>query len=209
VGPRNDGFVNAVHEAKGLAREFLLGMGSRWAHVVAVGQTVERFAEVSGSVNEDLVCAAWLHDLGYAPELLETGMHALDGAKALERVNMRPLVVGLVAYHTGAVFEAAERGLSAELATVPVPDQDSLDMLTLVDLSISPTGRPITEADRIAEILARYDRGHPVSRAVSNSKEDLLASCGRARRMLGLPDDWPIAAGERVGDAEPHRRMQF
>ena len=31
----------------------------------------------------DWRCAAWLHDVGYAPSLVETGLHALDGARFL------------------------------------------------------------------------------------------------------------------------------
>jgi hypothetical protein len=203
------GSVLAADEAKVLAREFLLGMGTRWSHVAAVGQEAERLADESERVGEDLVCAAWLHDLGYAPEFFDTGMHALDGARALVRLDLPPSVVALVAHHTGAEFEAAERGLTKELSSLPVPDRDSLDILTLVDLSISPTGQPMSVSARIAEILDRYERGHPVARAVGRSKDYLLASCDRARVALDLSDDWPFVSGKGMGDAKAHRGVQL
>ena len=62
--------------------------------------------------NDDpVVAAAWLHDVGYSPALQDTGLHALDGAVFLAGRGVEPLVVSLVAFHTGAEFEAEERGL--------------------------------------------------------------------------------------------------
>ena len=40
------------------------------------------------SLTDDLVAAAWLHDIGYAPELVETGFHPLDGARYLRREGL-------------------------------------------------------------------------------------------------------------------------
>jgi hypothetical protein len=52
-----------------------------------------------------LVAAACLHDLGYAPALIETGFHGLDGARHLRALGYERLA-GLVAYHSGARGEA-------------------------------------------------------------------------------------------------------
>lgn len=104
----------SVTKSRELAREFVQGMGSRWSHVVAVGQATEQLAEGSDLVTEDLVSAAWLHDVGYSPDLVDTGMHAIDGALALRRLDVPTAVVALVAHHTGARFEAEERGLLSE-----------------------------------------------------------------------------------------------
>ena len=64
-----------------------------------------------------LVAAAWLHDIGYAPELVETGFHPLDGARYLRRAGVDGQVVSLVAYHSCAQIEAEVRGLGDELAS--------------------------------------------------------------------------------------------
>ena len=45
---------------------------------------------------------------------------------------------------------------------------------------------------RIAEILSRYEDGHPVHEAVENSRSSLIASSRRAKAALGLSEDWPV-----------------
>jgi hypothetical protein len=42
---------------------------------------------------EVLVAAAWVHDIGYAPELLATGFHPLDGARYLTGLGVPERVV--------------------------------------------------------------------------------------------------------------------
>lgn len=197
----------SVEQCREVAREFLLGMGDRWSHTVAVSQAAEQLALRSDLVTEALVSAAWLYDIGYAEELVDTGMHAIDGARAMKRLGVPDRVVGLVAHHTGAQFEADERGLLEEWFALPAPNPLSLDILTLVDLSTSPTGQPIAAADRIADILSRYDEDHPVHRAVMRSGEDLLTSARRARSALELADDWPLGTAQGVGDPQAHRGM--
>jgi hypothetical protein len=54
------------------------------------------------SLPDDLVAAAWLHDIGYAPELAKTGFHPLDGSAALAARIHRTLPV--------------QRGLDGDLA---------------------------------------------------------------------------------------------
>src|SRR5688500_6357616 len=55
----------------------------RWGHVQAVAAKAESLrlaAEGEGEGEADLlVMAAWLHDIGYAPGLVDTGFHPLDG----------------------------------------------------------------------------------------------------------------------------------
>ncbi|WP_199733552.1 HD domain-containing protein [Micromonospora sp. BL4] len=50
-----------------------------------------------------LVAAAWLHDVGYAPGITASGLHALDGASCLRRQGFEERVTNLVAYHSYAV----------------------------------------------------------------------------------------------------------
>jgi putative nucleotidyltransferase with HDIG domain len=60
---------------------------------------------------EVLVAAAWLHDVGYAPDVVETGFHPLDGARYLASLGASERVVNLVARHSYAILEAELRGL--------------------------------------------------------------------------------------------------
>ena len=62
-----------------------------------------------------MAAACW-HDLGYAPELVVTGFHPLDGARFLAREGYPARLCALVAHHSAAMFEAEERGLADELA---------------------------------------------------------------------------------------------
>src|SRR5688572_30067735 len=120
-------------QASKVASEYLSGLGRRWDHVRTVGQLADALV-AADRISADVAVAAWLHDVGYAEELSTTGLHALDGAAFLEAEGLPSNVVSLVAHHTGACFEAEERGLRAELAAMPAPAEDDLDTLTLLDL---------------------------------------------------------------------------
>jgi len=47
-----------------------------------------------------LVAAAWLHDIGYAPRLRDSGFHPLDGARHLRAIGWPPAICNLVAHHS-------------------------------------------------------------------------------------------------------------
>ncbi len=186
-----------VEQASKVASEYLSGLGRRWEHVRAVGELAESLS-AAGAIAVEVVSAAWLHDVGYAEELSTTGLHALDGAAFLTAEGAPAEVVALVAHHTGAAFEAEERGLSTQLAAMPVAASDDLDVLTLLDLVTAPDGSATDPETRIDEILGRYPASSPVHRAVSRSRAELLAAAERARGRLGLPDEWPAGAAEGV-----------
>jgi predicted hydrolase (HD superfamily) len=75
-----------------------------------------RWVAQASSLPDDLIAAAWLHDIGYASELARTGFHPLAGARYLRRVGINGQVVNLVAYHSCAQIEADLRCLSAALS---------------------------------------------------------------------------------------------
>ncbi len=66
--------------AQGLLAEAL---PRRWAHVQGVAKKAEHVAASLALSDEALVAAAWLHDVGYAPGVTDTGFHPLDGARYL------------------------------------------------------------------------------------------------------------------------------
>jgi hypothetical protein len=185
-----------VDDAKQLAASQLSCSGQRWTHVTTVGRLAQ--SVVGAAVGPDVLAAAWLHDVGYAPSLARVGFHPLDGARFLQDQGAPANVVALVAHHTGARFEAEERGLVDELDGLPSPASDDLDALTLLDLVVGPSGELTTPEQRIAEILTRYGPEDPVHRAVTRSRASLLASAQRARARLGLSDEWPLDVAEGV-----------
>ena len=84
-----------------------------------------------------LVAAALLHDVGYAPSLNRLGFHSVDGAWFL-RAHDQEQLASLVAHHSGARFEAEERGLLDKLAAIR---QQEADGLVVRELELAPTGR--------------------------------------------------------------------
>ena len=76
--------------AERLARTLLeRALPRRWAHVQGVAARARGLAPTLGADAELLEAAAWLHDIGYLPELAQTGMHGLDGARYLRDVQPR------------------------------------------------------------------------------------------------------------------------
>jgi len=167
--------------------EGLLGLlGNRWAHVQAVAEQASRIAPavLPADEREILVAAAWLHDIGYAPALATTGLHPLDGARHLEALGVDRRLCCLVAHHSGAAFEAEERGYSAELAAFEQEDSPVMDALIYADMTTGPAGQLVAFEARITEILERYPPGHPVHRAISRSRPTLAAAVKRSARQL-------------------------
>ena len=74
-------------DSQALARRHLFELPRRWRHVQGVGHRAENVAEALGLGDDALVCAAWLHDLGYGQAVTDTGFHPLDGARLLRRIG--------------------------------------------------------------------------------------------------------------------------
>src|SRR4051812_29687459 len=110
--------------ARELARSLLAEpLPRRWAHTQGVAAQAQRLAPVLGEDADLLTAAAWLHDVGYAPAVRSTGLHALDGARYLRDVHgADERLCRLVAHHTCAEIEADERGLTEELRSEFVQD---------------------------------------------------------------------------------------
>lgn len=158
----------------------------RWAHVQGVAATARTLASVLGPDTDLVTAAAWLHDIGYSPALADTGFHPLDGARYLRDTEHADAeLCSLVAYHSGAVNEASERGLAGELAREFRPARRDLsDALIYCDMTTGPEGQRTTVEDRLAEIQARYGPEDPVSRAIALSTPLLTTAVTRLTRRL-------------------------
>ena len=132
---------------------------------------------------EALVAAALLHDIGYAPSLNWLGFHPVDGARFL-RAQGRERLACLVAHHSGARFEAEERGLVEELAAFPVEDGPVMDALSFADMTTGPVGQPVTLEQRVEEVQCRYSSDDPVRRAIVRARPELEAAIDRTRQRL-------------------------
>ena len=181
--------TNLIRDAANLAMGLLEGKEPRRAHVIGVGGMAESTHEMNSELAPLwVVASAWLHDVGYADRVRRSGFHPLDGATYLRDRGWPPKVCSLVAFHTGAEYEAEERGVSQVMLEFERPASTDLDLLNMFDLYVGPDGLPTTPEERIAEILRRYEPDSPVHRAVSISGPHLIASAARAKRRLRR---WP------------------
>ena len=130
---------SAEHLARALLHEPL---PRRWTHVQGVAARARSLAAVLGADADLLEAAAWLHDIGYAPGLTVTGLHALDGACYLrDAQHAGAMLCRLVAHHSCAVVEAGERGLAGVLGLEFEPAAHVLSaVLTYCDMTTSPDG---------------------------------------------------------------------
>jgi hypothetical protein len=179
--------MDQVLWAEELARKLLeIPLPRRWAHVQGVAARAQTLASILGEDGELLEAAAWLHDIGYSPELAGTGFHPLDGARYLRDVHgADPVLCRLVANHSCAVIEAGDRGLDRELtAEFPVLDSGLSDALTYCDMTTSPTGCSVSVGDRLSEIRQRYGPSDVVTSFVQTAESDLLASVARVSSRL-------------------------
>lgn len=174
-----------LDQAAAIAELLVRPLGRRWLHVQAVVERVEALVGADGG-RQTVVAAAWLHDVGYSPLIRHTGFHPLDGARYLRDEGWPDRVVELVAHHSGARFEAAERGLEAELLSEFSFRDDGLDdLLSAADLTTGPAGERFTYDERIAEILARYPVENPVHRAWLVAAPVLREAVERAEASAG------------------------
>jgi hypothetical protein len=171
--------VDRVERARDLARLLLAeSIPRRWSHSQGVGHKAESVAHLVGTGGPTLVAAAWLHDIGYAPNLVVTGMHQLDGARYLRDVERADdLICRLVAHHSCAFIEARNRGLDEDLAAEFAPVEGMLSYaITYADMTTTPDGEPVEVAERLAEITSRYGPDHLVARSIREASPLIVES---------------------------------
>jgi hypothetical protein len=179
--------VDQIGRAQDLARLLLAeSIPRRWAHSQGVGRKGESVAHLVGDDGPALAAAAWLHDVGYAPDLVVTGMHQLDGARYLRDVaGADELVCRLVAHHSFAIIEARNRGLADQLADEFRPVEGLLsDAITYADMTTTPDGEPAEVEVRLAEILARYGEGDLVAESIREASPLIIGSVRAVRAAL-------------------------
>lgn len=157
----------------------------RWRHVQAVTSQARMIGAALDCVDEArLVQSATLHDIGYSPELVDTGFHPLDGARFLATRDFDPSVVALVAHHSSAVTEARLRGVEG-LNSFTDDVTATRDALWYCDATTGPRGESFSPEDRWAEVRERYGPGHVVTKFLDEAGPALRAAVARTeQRML-------------------------
>ena len=105
-----------------------------------------------------------------------TGLHALDGARYLrDAQHADAMLCRLVAHHSYAIFDAAERGL-ADVRSFGF--EPALHMLCCVlaccDMTTSPDGEFVPVGRRLDELHSRYGSGRLVSRSIQRATPMIL-----------------------------------
>ena len=158
----------------------------RWHHVSGVGVKAERISEgLFGENSHDrdvLVAAGYVHDIGYAPGLKQTGLHQLDGARFIRKLGDYRLA-GLVAHHSEARFEIGLRGHEEELSKYIRENTRVYDALVYCDLTTGPDGTTMTFEDRVREVYERYGEGD-ISRALHMAEPYLKAAVDRIHQAM-------------------------
>lgn len=166
----------------------------RWAHTQGVAGRAEEVAWLFPAEDREmLIAAAWLHDIGYAPQLMETGLHQLDGARFLTRQGLPVRVCALVAHHSGAAAVAGLLGLSDEIAAFEDERSPVRDALWYSDMTTGPDGTPLSFTERLAELRGRREPGDPVVLALRYNGDERAAAVRRTEALLEARTRLPIA----------------
>ncbi len=181
TGPRSVELMkkNTAAWASELARKHLeTPLPRRWAHTQGVARQARTLAPILGDNADLLEAAAWLHDIGYAPDLVNTGFHPLDGARYLRNTHRADEhLCRLVAHHSCALIEARERGLAHALRReFPQAEHKLARSLTYCDMTTTPEGASVTVDTRLDEICVRYGPAHLVTRSITHARPYLVQS---------------------------------
>jgi hypothetical protein len=134
-----------------------------------------------------IVDAAWLHDIGHSPAVSSSGFHPLDGARWLREQGFSMDTCSLVAWHTGAIHEARERGLEDELrAEFATPAPSALDALTWADLTSSPTGDIVSPTETSGLTFPRTTQ----TPRTPGRWTSFASSPGTSRLQASLSETW-------------------
>ena len=184
-----------VDAAREIARHKLEApLPRRWAHVRAVAAKAQAVGEAVAPEDRDvLVASAWLHDVGYSPDLVDTGFHPLDGGRWLRRERFDDRIARLVAHHSCAWLEAEERGLYDVLvAEFPREESAVADALCFSDMTTGPDGQDFEVLERLAEIRSRYGPDHLVTRFIIRAEPEMVAAVRRTQARFARSVPQPM-----------------
>lgn len=143
--------------ARALAHELLPGDPRRLHHVAGAARVATFVAHRLKLKSADaVIAAAWLHDIGYSTDLVESGFHPLDGARYLRANGWPDGTVSLVAHHSHSRITAPFYGVADELSAIPEPPRLDGDILAFADVASGADGNGATIDRRLADQRGRH-----------------------------------------------------
>lgn len=171
--------------ARAIAYKLLaIPLPRRWAYTQGVAAQASRLAVMLGDDAEVVETAAWLHDIGYSPEL-GSGFHPLDGldtsatSKVLTKCSVSWwLTIRALRSRPGSQASKHSQRRARALAGRPHRGHNVCDMTT------GPDGSTISVDRRLADILTRYEDGHIVTRSIRQSAPTLKEATEAVAKRL-------------------------
>lgn len=162
-------------------------------HILKMAELAAQIPDLPPTDRQTLVYACLLHDIGYHPALVETGFHPFDGAKLLNEAG-EPELAAIVACHSSAQEEAAERGLPPPALIHSTPSY----LLAYLDWHVGSHGKIFLLDERLTDILNRHGADSIVGRAAIKSKDrsDVIFAA-LEKEFEGLPPLIAKAATEQ------------
>jgi hypothetical protein len=182
-----------LRDAESLARRLLGEDSDRLAHCRYAAGIAELAADALAVPDADaLVAAAWLHDIGYSPEIARTGFHPLDGALHLAAEGWPDNTVLLVAHHSHSAILAPYFGVEHQLAVLDHVPGVAEDVLAFADMRSGPTGMGASPTRRVSAMRTRDSRHPRVPKAVREERYRLLLQdCDRIITAISArPGSW-------------------
>ena len=193
-----------IPEARALVARILEEDPRRLQHCAGVAASAQALVTtVPPSAADTLVAAAWLHDIGYAPQLRDSGFHPLDGAVYLRGEGWPEAVCDLVAHHSGSRFVARIRGVDDRLSEFEFVEDASSDALSVADNTTAPDGKVMMLDERLREKLKRHGPETPNARANPERDDYIRAAARRVADRLaavGKRDTELERTSEQPGD---------
>jgi predicted hydrolase (HD superfamily) len=178
-----------VARARDLAAQIMRGHPDRLRHLAAVAARADTLSVTVPTDRADaLVAAAWLHDIGYAPALRQTGFHPLDGATHLRQEGWPDDVCALVAHHSGSRFVARLHGLDSSLWEFEFAEDAASDVLASADNTAGQDGASVKLTERLREKLQRHGPNSPGARANPERDDYIRAAARRVVQRLSEID---------------------
>jgi hypothetical protein len=173
--------------------EYLTPEENRYHHILGVVRNMEELLpklDLNEEVKKELIQAAFLHDIGYNPELNKNNFHPLDGAIFAQQSGFSKPVIAAILFHSEA-YETVKKARTDLLdiyeTNKPLLDEQDrlfIDLITYCDVQTSPQGEKISLEERVQDVVNRYGEDHLVSQMMIFCKPKYQNTIERVNKWI-------------------------